>query len=57
MNHRGSAQFCRDGVLLGFDFDSEPIKGLREAAEAELQAETIAQNGTGFCAWKALWPC
>ena len=56
MNHRCLAQFCRDGVVLGFYFGSEPIKGLRKAAGAELQAETIAQNGGGF-ARKALWPC
>jgi hypothetical protein len=48
MNHRCLAQFCRDGVVLGFYFGSEAIKGLRKAAGAELQAETIAQNGAGF---------
>ena len=48
MKHRCLAQFCSDGVVLGFYFGSEPIKGLREPAGAELQAETIAQNGAGF---------
>src|ERR1700746_492625 len=48
MKRRCLAQFCGQGVVLGFDFESEPIKGLREAARAELQAKTIAQNGTGF---------
>ena len=32
----------------GLYFDSEPIKGLREATGTELQAKTIAQNGAGF---------
>src|ERR1700686_5317190 len=48
MKRRGLAQFCSEGVVLGFYFGSEPIKGLRKAAGAKLQAETIAQNGTGF---------
>jgi hypothetical protein len=48
MKRRCLAQFCSEGVVLGFYFGSEPIKGLRKAAGAKLQAETIAQNGTGF---------
>jgi hypothetical protein len=48
MKRRCLAQFCGQGVVLGFDFESEPIKGLGEAAGAELQAKTIAQNGAGF---------
>ena len=42
------AQFGGDGVVLGLDFDSEPIEGLREATGTELQAKTIAQNGAAF---------
>ena len=48
MKRRCLAQFYGDGVVLGFYFCGEPIKGLRKAAGGELQAETIAQNGTGF---------
>jgi hypothetical protein len=44
MKRRCLAQFCRDGVVLGFYFGSEPIKGLREAAGAELQAETMRKT-------------
>jgi hypothetical protein len=40
--------FGGDGVVLGLDFDSEPIKGLREATGTELQAKTIAKNSAGF---------
>jgi len=39
---------------LGFYFGSEPIKGLRKAAGAQLQAETIVQNGAGFAHGKPL---
>src|ERR1700746_499271 len=35
MNDRCLAQFCRDGVVLGFYFGSEPIKSLREPARAQ----------------------
>jgi uncharacterized membrane protein YqiK len=38
---------------LGFDLGSEPIKGLRQAAGTELQAEAIAQNGAAFAQGKA----
>src|SRR6202163_2477000 len=48
MKRRRLAQLCSEGALLWFYFASEPIKGLRKAAGAKLQAETIAQNGTGF---------
>src|SRR5215471_3683758 len=48
VKRRGLTQFGRDGVVLGFDFDREPIKGLRDATGAELQGETIAQNGASF---------
>ena len=48
MKRRCLAQFCSEGVVLGFYFGSEPIKGLRKAAGAQLHAETIAQNGAGF---------
>ena len=48
MKCRRLAQFCGEGIVLGFDSDSEPIKGLRQAAGTELQAKTIAQNGAGF---------
>src|SRR5271165_2465686 len=54
MKRRCLAQFPREGVVLGFYFGSQPIHGLREAARAELQAETIAQNGAGFAHGKSL---
>jgi hypothetical protein len=47
------AQFNCEGVVLGFYFARQPIHRLREAARAELQAEAIAQNGTGFAHGKA----
>jgi hypothetical protein len=54
MDYRCLAQFCSDGIVLGFYFGSEPIKSLREPARAQLQAETIAQNGGGFAHGKPL---
>src|SRR5277367_6777739 len=48
MKRRCLAQFYREGVILGFYFGCQPIHRLRETTGAELQAETIAQNGTGF---------
>ena len=53
MKGRCLSQFPREGIVLGFYFGSQPIHGLREAARAELQAETIAQNGAGFAHGKA----
>src|ERR1700688_2873973 len=54
MKRRCQAQFSSEGVVLGFYFSSQPIKGLRQAAGAQLQAETIAQNGAGFAHGKPL---
>src|SRR5580692_13195370 len=47
------AQFCRQSVVWGFYFGGQPIHRLREPTGAELQAEAIAQNGTGFAHGKA----
>src|SRR5271155_4812672 len=54
MQRRCLAQLCREGVVSGFYFSSEPIKGLRQATGAELEAETIAQNGACFAHGKPL---
>jgi hypothetical protein len=54
MKHRCLAQFCSDGVILRFYFDSEPIQRLGESAGAQLQLEAIAQDGTGFSHGKTL---
>jgi hypothetical protein len=39
---------------LGFYFNSQPIKGLREPSGAELQPEAIAQNSAGSAHGKPL---
>jgi hypothetical protein len=54
MKRRCLAQFCSEGVVLGFYFNSQPIKGLREPSGAEPQVEAIAQNGAGFAHGKPL---
>jgi hypothetical protein len=53
MQRRGLAQFCSEGVVAGFYFNSKPIKGLREPSGAELQAEAIAQDSAGFAHGKS----
>lgn len=57
MKRRGLAQFCRQSVVLGFDFGSEPIKRLREAAGTLVAGRNHRAKRRRFCAWKALWPC
>src|ERR1700746_2513979 len=44
MKRRCLSHSCGEGIVWGFYFGGEPIKGLRKAAGAELQAETIEQN-------------
>ena len=57
MKRRGLAQFCCEGVVLGFYFGRQPIHRLREAARAELQVEAIRAKRRRFFAWKGLWLC